>query len=149
DVFVIGGGPAGLAAAIAARQTGMDVTVADGASPPIDKTCGEGMTPETLTALRGLGVKLSCSDGFRFSGIRFSQRGATASARFPAGYGLGLARPVLHEKLIARAEECGVRLLWRTPITGLEENGVLARGRKVRARWIVGADGLPSRVRRW
>ena len=31
DVFVIGGGPAGLAAAIAARQQGLRVLVADGA----------------------------------------------------------------------------------------------------------------------
>jgi len=35
-------GPAGLAAAIAARMKGFDVTVADGAKPPIDKACGEG-----------------------------------------------------------------------------------------------------------
>ncbi len=33
DVLVIGGGPAGLAAAIAARMKGLDVTVADGAKP--------------------------------------------------------------------------------------------------------------------
>jgi len=37
DVFIIGGGPAGLAAAIAARERGFDVVVADGAEPPIDK----------------------------------------------------------------------------------------------------------------
>jgi menaquinone-9 beta-reductase len=41
DVFVIGGGPAGLAAAIAARAKGLRVTVADGGVPPIDKPCGE------------------------------------------------------------------------------------------------------------
>jgi len=39
--FVIGGGPAGLAAAIAARQQGLRVLVAEGARPPIDKACGE------------------------------------------------------------------------------------------------------------
>ena len=45
DVFVIGGGPAGLAAAIAARGRGFRVLVADGAQPPIDKACGEGLLP--------------------------------------------------------------------------------------------------------
>lgn len=149
DVFVIGGGPAGLALAIAARQKGMSVTVADGAAPPIDKTCGEGMMPETLALLRSLDVALDPCEGFRFRGIRFVQEDATVGAAFPHGLGLGLARPALHEKLIARAEECGVRLLWKTPVTGIEPEAVLARGRRVRARWIVGADGIASRVRRW
>src|SRR5438105_7308201 len=43
DVLVIGGGPAGLTAAIAARLKGFDVAVADAAHPPIDKACGEGL----------------------------------------------------------------------------------------------------------
>src|SRR5204862_8051575 len=50
DVFVIGGGPAGLAAAIAARRRGFDVTLADGAVPPIDKACGEGIMPDGIVA---------------------------------------------------------------------------------------------------
>ena len=58
DVFVIGGGPAGLAAAIAARQRGLEVVVADGARPPIDKPCGEGLMPDTLAALAQLGIDL-------------------------------------------------------------------------------------------
>ena len=51
DVFVIGGGPAGLAAAITARQRGFRVVVADGAQPPVDKACGEGFLPDGLEAL--------------------------------------------------------------------------------------------------
>src|SRR5579864_9194009 len=39
DVFIIGGGPAGLAAAIAARERGFEVIVADRARGPIDKAC--------------------------------------------------------------------------------------------------------------
>ena len=50
DVFILGGGPAGLAAAIAARQTGLRVTVADARCPPIDKVCGEGLMPDSLAA---------------------------------------------------------------------------------------------------
>lgn len=149
DVFVVGGGPAGLAVAIAARQKGMNVTVADGAAPPIDKTCGEGMMPETLEVLRSLGVALDPGQGFRFQGIRFVQEDASVSAAFPHGRGLGLARPVLHEKLIARAEDTGVRILWKTPVTGIEADAVVARGRRIPTRWIVGADGIASRVRRW
>ena len=125
------------------------MTVADGAAPPIDKTCGEGMMPETLTSLRSLGVRLEHREGFRFDGICFVNQGKRAFARFPGGQGLGLSRPALHEKLIARAKECGVHLLWKTPVTEMDREGVLARGKKIRARWIVGADGLASRVRRW
>lgn len=66
DVFIVGGGPSGLAAAIAARQKGFDVTLADGAAPPIEKPCGEGMMPETITALRGLGITIGPSDGVTF-----------------------------------------------------------------------------------
>jgi len=149
DVLVVGGGPAGLALAIAARQKGMQVVVADGATPPIDKTCGEGMMPETQAALRSLGVQLDPCDGFRFKGLRFVQEGASVCAKFPQGLGLGLARPLLHARMIARAEECGVQLLWKTPVTAMDTQGVQARGRNMRARWIVGADGLASRVRRW
>ncbi len=57
DVFVAGGGPAGLAAAIATRQAGLTVTLADAARPPIDKACGEGIMPEGMAALRRLGIK--------------------------------------------------------------------------------------------
>jgi flavin-dependent dehydrogenase len=55
DVFVLGGGPAGLAAAIAVRQAGLGVTLADAEHPPIDKACGEGLMPEAITTLSALG----------------------------------------------------------------------------------------------
>ena len=58
DVFVIGGGPAGLAVALAARQRGMSVTVADSLAPPIDKPCGEGLMPDGIVALQRLGVSI-------------------------------------------------------------------------------------------
>lgn len=149
DLFVIGGGPAGLAAAIAASQRGISVTVADGAVPPIEKPCGEGLMPETQAVLGELGVLLSPEDGYRFRGIRFVQRGSQVSADFPEGKGIGIRRILLHEKLIARAEQCGVRLLWKTPVLGISHGGVKLSSGFHASRWIVGADGSGSRVRRW
>ena len=149
DVFVIGGGPAGLAAAIAARQRGMSVAVADGTEPPIDKACGEGLMPETIAALSELGVEIQPDAGYRFRGIRFLQHDAQVGGEFPQGLGVGIRRTILHEWLIARAEECGVQLLWRTPVAGISEAGVHLFGKFVASRWIVGADGSGSRVRRW
>jgi len=149
DVFVVGGGPAGLAAAIAARQRGMSVAVADGTEPPIDKACGEGLMPETIAALGELGVDIQPDAGYRFRGIRFLQQDAQVGGEFPQGLGVGIRRTILHEWLIARAEECGVQLLWRTPVAGITEAGVHLSREFVAARWIVGADGSGSRVRRW
>ena len=149
DVFVIGGGPGGLAAAIAARRKGFAVTVADGAAPPIDKPCGEGMMPETQVALRDLGVTLPSSAGYRFRGIQFVQGSVQVAADFPEGQGIGIRRPILHKLLIQEAERREVNLLWRTPVLGLGPAGVQLPGRTVSARWVVGADGGGSRVRRW
>ena len=149
EVFIIGGGPAGLATAIAARQQGLLVTVADGSEPPIDKACGEGLLPETLTALSELGIEIPPVAGFSLRGIRFLHGQVQVSAELPAGPALGIRRTILHAHMIARAEQCGVRLLWRTPVAGISEVGVYVPGGFFPARWIVGADGTGSRVRRW
>ena len=149
DVLVIGGGPAGLAAAIAARQTGLKVTLVDGARPPIDKACGEGLMPQTVLALRELGVSIHPSEGRKFQGIRFIDGTTSVEARFPETAGLGVRRTVLHQKMVERAQESGVSLLWNTLVTGLRPDGAVVGGRTMRARWIIGADGIRSRVRRW
>jgi menaquinone-9 beta-reductase len=149
DVFVVGGGPAGLAAALAARRKGFAVTVADGCEPPIDKACGEGLMPETLAALRALNVQLPAGAGCRFRGIRFVQQDAAVEAEFPEGPGVGIHRARLHQALINAAEKCGVTLLWNTPVLGIEKNQVHLNGETVKARWMIGADGCRSRVRRW
>jgi flavin-dependent dehydrogenase len=149
DVFVVGGGPAGLVAAMAARKKGFTVTLADGAEPPIDKPCGEGLMPETQTALRELGITPDGSEGYEFRGIQFIQRGKRVAADFPEGKGMGLRRPLLHALLVAKAEHSGVRLLWKTPVSAITPEGVQLKGGLVQTRWIVGADGGGSRVRRW
>jgi flavin-dependent dehydrogenase len=148
-VFVVGGGPAGLVAAMAARKNGFTVTLADGAEPPIDKPCGEGLMPETQATLRELGITLDGNEGHEFRGIQFIQSGVRVAADFPEGKGMGLRRPLLHAMLVAKAEQCGVRLLWKTPVSAVTPKGVQLKSGLVPARWIVGADGGGSRVRRW
>jgi menaquinone-9 beta-reductase len=149
DVLVIGGGPAGLAAAIAARMQGLEVMVADGAKPPIDKACGEGLMPQTLMALRELGVSFHSGQGKRLHGVRFVDGNTSAEAKFPEATGLGIRRTILHQRMVERAQECGVSLRWNTTVSGLCADGALVGGRLLRAKWIVGADGIRSRVRRW
>jgi menaquinone-9 beta-reductase len=140
DIFIVGGGPAGLAAAIAARLKGFDVVVADAAEPPIDKACGEGLMPDSLDALRRLGIAFDPEQSFAFRGIRFLGAGSSVAADFRRECGIAVRRTRLHQLLIERAEQVGVKLLWRTPVTDLND---------IRARWIVGGDGQNSRVRRW
>ena len=103
DVFVVGGGPAGLAVAIAARNRGFSVTVADIAQPPIDKACAEGIMPDGLAALRKLGVNIPLDAASSFQGIRFSDGESSVRARFAQGPGLGIRRTKLHEILIDKA----------------------------------------------
>jgi menaquinone-9 beta-reductase len=149
DVFVAGGGPAGLAAAIAARLKGFHVVVADAAQPPIDKACGEGLMPDSLGALRRLGVALDPEHSFVFRGIRFLGAGGTVQGDFPHEQGIAVRRVRLHQVLIDRAQELGVTLLWRTRVTGVSDGLVSLDGADVRCRWVIGADGERSRVRRW
>src|SRR5260370_22222746 len=60
-----------------------------------------------------------------------------------------MRRTILHQKMVERAEACGVTLLWNTPVAGLSRHGVIRGEKLMNARWIIGADGIHSRVRRW
>ncbi len=149
DVFVVGGGPAGVAAAIAARRRGFDVLVADSCRPPIDKACGEGIIPDGLAAAAALGLELPICRGFHFRGIRFQEGDLSVAASFPGGPGVGIRRTILHEALVERAAEAGVRFAWGSHVTGIGDGRVTMDGRTIHTRWIIGADGGQSRVRRW
>ena len=149
DVLVVGGGPAGLAAAIAARVKGLRVMVADGCRPPISKACGEGLLPEAVEALCELGVTPGPQDGRALRGIRFQEQGVTVGAEFRKSLGLGMRREALHQKMIDRALACGVDLRWNAPVTTVGTDDAIVAGNKIKAKWVVGADGLRSRVRRW
>jgi flavin-dependent dehydrogenase len=146
DLVVVGGGPAGLATAIRARLAGMSATVVERSAPPIDKACGEGLMPDAVASLREIGVE---PRGLPFRGIRYFDGEAMAEGLFPRHHGLGVRRLELHRALAARAEETGVRLLWGVKALGLAGCEVETGAGKLRGRFVVGADGLRSRVRGW
>jgi menaquinone-9 beta-reductase len=149
DVLVIGGGPAGLAAAIALRQSSVDVLLADALVPPIDKACGEGIMPDSRRELAQLGVDLNCAHGAAFHGIRFGDKRSTVTANFSSGEGIGLRRIVLHSLLVDRARDIGVRLRWGTPVVLNPGQPASIAGERVTYRYLIGADGQSSRVRAW
>jgi 2-polyprenyl-6-methoxyphenol hydroxylase-like FAD-dependent oxidoreductase len=150
DVAVAGGGPAGLAAAIAARRKGLSVAVFEGVLPAqaIDKCCGEGLMPEALEALDELGIDWPTSVSMPIAGVRFLECGHAAAARFAHQLGAGVRRTTLHSILMEHARDAGVSVFWGTPVRGLAPSGILAGDEEIACRWIVGADGSQSGMRR-
>ena len=107
--------------------------------------------PDGVAALRGIGVELGPEHGAPFRGIRFLENELEAEASFPKNrtFGLGVRRTLLHRILTERAEDAGVVMRWQSRVEALDPSGVKVDGRIVRCRWIIGADGFHSRVRRW
>ncbi len=149
DAVIIGGGPAGLAAGIAFRRKGLRALIVERAHAPLDKVCGEGLMPDGVAALTGLGVTIPPELAVPFRGIRFIGDGATAEAVFPGGNGLGVRRTTLHAVLLNHARAAGVEIVWGTKVNGLTADGVDVSGGHIPCRWVIGADGQNSLVRKW
>lgn len=150
DLVVVGGGPVGLVTALEARRANLDVTVVEPRQGPIDKACGQGIMPTGVRSLRELGVE---PPGAALAGITYVCGDRRATAPFRHGAGLGVRRTDLHTALSAAAAGAGVRLVHDT-VTDLSPCGpevmVTTRlGRTLTASFVVGADGLHSRVRRF
>jgi menaquinone-9 beta-reductase len=145
---IVGGGPAGLAAAIALQREGCDVTVVDCAAPPIDKACGEGLMPDSIAALGQLGIEIPADMGFAFRGIRFADARSSVIADFPAGVAKGVRRTVLHQLLIRHAAQQGVSIVWNAKHVRLARGGVSVNRQLIEAQLVVGADGQNSQIRR-
>ena len=148
-VIVVGGGPAGLAAALALRSRHFKVTVVDAARPPIDKVCGEGLLPETLQALRAIGIHTAKLPGIPFRGVRYVGHKKQVQAEFPGEHALGIRRSELQRFLLDAAMDAGAEFLWQTNVAGLAHDGIRVADKTLHARWIVGADGHASRMRAW
>lgn len=150
DALIAGGGPAGLGAAIALRQKGVDVVVADALWPPIDKACGEGLMPDAQKDLAAFGIQVTAEHGTPFDGIAFLSGRHYATAHFERGAGLGIRRLQLHSLLVERARQLGVRLAWGSRISAAHPSSNqpwTLDGEPCSYRYAIGADGQSSRVR--
>jgi geranylgeranyl reductase family protein len=159
---VVGGGPAGTAAAVFLRQAGHEVVLVDEARFPRDKVCGEGVSPEAWrllarmgaeAAVRALrprpvrGMKLTAPDGTAFAG-------EYDAAREP---GFAVRRWCLDRALLDGARSAGVEVR-----EGVRARDIIARGgvvsgvivedagrpERLDARLVVAADGRRSVIAR-
>ena len=64
DVAVVGAGPAGASAALAAARRGWTVALIDKSSFPRDKACGDGIGPGAVRTLRRLGAEETVLAGY-------------------------------------------------------------------------------------
>jgi flavin-dependent dehydrogenase len=112
DVIVIGGGPAGSAAAIRLARRGMKVRLFEKAHFPRPKLCGGFLSPECLADLEDLDVL----DDLRRAGASTIRRtlvsspwGLSVEAPLPSA-GLSISRETLDHILLQRAREAGVEV---------------------------------------
>jgi menaquinone-9 beta-reductase len=156
DVLVVGAGPAGVAAALTARERGLRTVLVDKASFPRDKTCGDGLTAQALRLLEHLGVEVpAIDDAQRVSEtVLVSPTGRRVTLPMPDRgiHSAVVPRQHLDAALIARARAVGVDVREATPIVDLTEtgDGLLATidGAQVDVAQVVAADGHWSAVRR-
>jgi geranylgeranyl reductase family protein len=88
DVAIIGGGPAGAAAAIRAAHAGLRAVVFERGEVGRDKVCGDGLTPRAVAALEELKIDHAAAhriDGLRMiAGRQRRELDWPATGRFPA-----------------------------------------------------------------
>jgi geranylgeranyl reductase family protein len=144
DVAVIGGGPAGLAAASAAAAAGARTVVLERAEHPRYKTCGGGLLGVSRAAVAGQ-ITLPVRDEVRSA--TFTLRGGQEFTRSnPEPLLTMVMREEFDAALLGRAQENGAVVRQRAQVRSIEQEGGratarLADGTSVTATVLIGADG--------
>jgi geranylgeranyl reductase family protein len=144
DVAIIGAGPAGLAAALAAAAGGARTIVLERAEHPRYKTCGGGLIGTSL-AVAGDRIAVPARDEIRAATVTLDGRRAfTREDRDPL---LAMVtREEFDDALRGAAVAAGAAVRQRSPVRGITQDDAHARARladgtSVCARVLVGADG--------
>ncbi|HEX8362928.1 MAG TPA: NAD(P)/FAD-dependent oxidoreductase [Longimicrobium sp.] len=158
DAVVVGGGPAGAAAAARLAGAGHAVLLMDRAEFPRRKACGECVNPAGVAALHALGAwdAVDATRPARLDGWRIRPGSEDGfRGRFPGGvHGIGIEREVLDAVLLDHARLSGAEVRTGAHVVDVAREGGrvvgvrMATGEEIRARLVVGADGLRSVVMR-
>jgi geranylgeranyl reductase family protein len=158
DVVVIGGGPAGSAAAIGLARAGRDVTLVDRARFPRDKACGDGLTTGALRLLEGLGLEPRRVASWQRVDDVVVRGPAGHEVTFPLPRGQGtyaaVARRIdLDAALLDEARTAGVKVLDGHACVGAREDDGQVAIRvdgvgELTAAYAVAADGMWSPTRK-
>ncbi|MGA9208254.1 MAG: FAD-dependent monooxygenase [Terriglobales bacterium] len=150
DLAIIGGGPAGTAAAINAARAGARVLLLERGRYPRHKVCGEFISPEGVALLAGLGLDDLVQRAPRIAHARIFAGASVAEAALspPAA---AISRYELDQALWRRAEECGAdcrEQLEARAITGTGPFTVATSAGDFTARTAINASGRWSNLRR-
>jgi geranylgeranyl reductase family protein len=144
DVAVIGGGPAGLAAASVSAAAGARTVVLERAEHPRYKTCGGGLLGVSRAAVAGQ-IALPVRDETR--SVTFTLRGGQEFTRSnPQPLLAMVMREEFDAALLGRAQESGAVVRQRAQVRAIEQadgraTARLADGSSVTATALIGADG--------
>ncbi|MRH99548.1 FAD-dependent oxidoreductase [Kriegella sp. EG-1] len=122
DVIVVGGGLAGLTAAIDAKRKGHSILVIEKKTYPHHKVCGEYVSNEVLPYLESLGVFLNEFGAVNINTMQFSTlAGDTVSTKLPLG-GVGISRYSFDHIMYHKALELGVKFCFQSALSIAFEN---------------------------
>lgn len=148
DVIIVGGGLAGLTAAIDLSRFRFSVTVFETNTYPHHKVCGEYVSKEIEPYLKGLGIDLLASGAVEISNFEMSTvDGRMINTTLPLG-GLGISRFAFDNLLYKKALAQGVIFNFRK-VTKIDFKNNLfevagQEGETLFARTVIGAYGKRS-----
>jgi menaquinone-9 beta-reductase len=109
EVIVIGGGPAGTAAAMQLARSGREVLLLERTRSAHHKVCGEFLSREALHYLELLGIDPAALGAVPILGVRLAARELLAEAVLPFT-ALSLTRRTLDEAMLRCAQAAGVEV---------------------------------------
>ncbi len=123
---IVGGGPAGAAAAISLAQGGAAPLVLERTRGPHDTVCGDFLSGEAGALLHRLGLDLAGLGAVPVRWVRLVRgaRSATARLPFPAW---SLSRRALDEALLRQAEQFGAEVVRGETVRAVTEDGAVVR----------------------